>query len=100
MSGVPLSTNVLSKAKVIVRNKLIEIGYNGGDSGYDGHNISIINKLNSQSAEIAGAVVKEDGEIGAGDQGMMFGYACDETPEYMPLAHSIAFRIIDILQRK
>ena len=85
---------------MLVRNKLIEIGYDRPESGYSATHTQVLNKMNSQSAEIAGAVVKDDGEIGAGDQGMMFGYACNETTVYMPLAHNLAFRIIDLLQEE
>lgn len=85
---------------MLVRNKLIEIGYDRPESGYSATHTQVLNKMNSQSTEIAGAVVKEDGEIGAGDQGMMFGYACNETAEYMPLAHNLAFRIINYLKEE
>jgi len=97
VSGAPLSTEAIER---IARKRLLEIGYDRPESGYDGSNVKILNKMNSQSTEIAGAVVKDDGEIGAGDQGMMFGYACDETPEYVPLAHNLAFRIINLLQEE
>ena len=97
VSGTPLPTDAIER---IVRKKLVEIGYHSPESGYDGNSIQILNKMNSQSVEIAGAVVKEGGEIGAGDQGMMFGYACNETPEFMPLAHNLAFRIINLLQEE
>ena len=97
VSGAPLAIEAI---ELIVRKRLVEIGYDRPESGYDGNSIQILNKMNSQSVEIAGAVVKDDGEIGAGDQGMMFGYACDETPEYMPLAHNLAFRIINLLQEE
>lgn len=84
----------------IVRGKLAEIGYIGGDTCYDNKTITILNKLNTQSGQIAAAVAKSDGDIGAGDQGIMFGFACDETADYMPLAHNLAFHIINVLENE
>jgi S-adenosylmethionine synthetase len=85
----------------IVRKTLCDIGYNGEESGCDGNTIDIVNKIRTQSAEISGAVTKEDGVLGAGDQGMMFGFACDEvkSPVFMPLAHHLAFEIIGGLKK-
>jgi S-adenosylmethionine synthetase len=84
----------------IVRKTLCDIGYDGEESGYDGNTIEIVNKLHKQSGEISGAVTKEDGVLGAGDQGMMFGFACDEvgSPIFMPMTHHLAFEIIGALK--
>ena len=85
----------------IVRKTLCDIGYNGKESGCDGNTIEILNKLHAQSGEISGAVTKKDGVLGAGDQGMMFGFACDEvaSPVFMPLTHHLAFEIIGELKK-
>ncbi|MBQ9850589.1 MAG: methionine adenosyltransferase [Clostridia bacterium] len=73
----------------IVRETVDEIGYNNAEFGFDCNTCAVMTALDKQSGDIARGVDR----LGAGDQGMMFGYACDETPELMPLPISLAHKL-------